>query len=198
MSSKETNSSSRSERFSGNFACFLLTVIVLFVAVSVSDAGFANSIDKITKNLDVALRELRDDMPVYTNYTDKSVYKSSTEFNPKGMAGLYNLTTKFINFVVEPNFLKKGECYDLILYSNVIDFFRCVSCYLFLCFFCLLTENPETISHLFHCRINESYLRLRRYYQRFSLHFRWYKLSHKLCCYSFQYGISDSLPKGPK
>lgn len=93
----------------GNATNFLIVCLVLFVGVSVSDAGFANSIGKITKNLDVALKELRDDMPVYTNYTDKEVYKSSTDFNPRGMAGLYNLTRKFLNFVVEPNFLKKGK-----------------------------------------------------------------------------------------
>lgn len=101
--------SSHANRFSGNFLSFLVTCFLLLVAISVSDAGFANSIDKITRNLDVALRELRDDMPRYTNYTDDEVYKSSVEFNPKGMAGLYNLTTKFINAVLEPNFLKKGK-----------------------------------------------------------------------------------------
>lgn len=100
-----------SSRWTGNVASFFITCFIIFVAVSVSDASFANSIGKITKNLDVALRELRDEMPVYTNYTDKEIYLSSTEFNPKGMAGLYNLTTKFINFIVEPNFLKKGEWY---------------------------------------------------------------------------------------
>lgn len=97
------------DRSSGNAINLLITCFVLFVAITVSDAGFANSIDKITKNLDVALKELRDDMPIYTNYTDDAVYKSSKDFNPRGMAGLYNLTRKFINFVVEPNFLKKGK-----------------------------------------------------------------------------------------
>lgn len=97
------------ERFSGNIASLLITCLLLFVAVNISDAGFANTIDKITKNLDVALRELRNDTPNYSNYTDETKYNSSMEFNPKGMAGLYNLTTKFINFIIEPNFLKKGK-----------------------------------------------------------------------------------------
>lgn len=109
---KDKNSSrggSNINRATGNIINFLITCFAIFVAISVSDAGFANSIGKITKNLDVALKELRDNMPVYTNYTDNEIYKSSTEFNHKGMTGLYNLTTKFINFVVEPNFLKKGK-----------------------------------------------------------------------------------------
>lgn len=114
-----TDTTSYTERLSGNILSFLITCIVLFVAITVSDAGFANSIDKITKNLDIALKELRDDMPIYTNYTETDVYKSSTEFNPKGMAGLYNLTTKFISFVVEPNFLKKGKYLRLVLSTNV-------------------------------------------------------------------------------
>lgn len=104
----ETNDNRRT-RVSGNFLSCLISCLVILVAINVSNAGFANSIDKITKNIDVALQELRDDMPIYSNSTDNEVYKSTNEFNPKGMAGLYNLTTKFINFVLEPNFLKPGE-----------------------------------------------------------------------------------------
>lgn len=109
MSPQEESNDSRRSRLSGNFLNLFISFIVIFVAINVSDAGFANSIDKITKNIDVALQELKDDMPVYTNYTDNEVYRSRKDFNPKGMSGLYNLTMKFINFVLEPNFLKKGE-----------------------------------------------------------------------------------------
>lgn len=96
-------------RLPGNILNFCLTCLIVFVAVKVTDGDFVNSIDKITKNLDVALRNLRNDMPVYTNYTDEEVYHSNAHFRPKGMAGLYNLTTKFINFMVKPDVLMKGK-----------------------------------------------------------------------------------------
>lgn len=103
------NAPGRSGRFRANLACLVATSAMLLATVAVSDGGFANSIDRITKNLDVALKDLMDDMPRYSNYTDEGDYQSGATFNPVGMAGLYNLTKRFMDLVLEQDFLMDGE-----------------------------------------------------------------------------------------
>ncbi|KAJ8916094.1 hypothetical protein NQ315_004460 [Exocentrus adspersus] len=118
MSSRASNAGKPppkpSPRCSANVACFLATCTVLFAVVNISDGGFANSIDRITKNLDVALQDLMDDMPKYTNYNETAEYVSAATFNPVGMAGLYNLTKRFIDLVLPADFLMDG----LIVINN--------------------------------------------------------------------------------
>lgn len=99
---------SKPNRLRSNLACLAATCALLLATVAVSDGGFANSIDRITKNLDVALQDLMDDLPRYSNYTDSGEYVSGATFNPVGMAGLYNITRKFMDLVLEPDFLMDG------------------------------------------------------------------------------------------
>ncbi|XP_018571677.1 prominin-like protein isoform X3 [Anoplophora glabripennis] len=95
-------------RLRSNLACLAATCAILLATVAVSDGGFANSIDRITKNLDVALQDLMDDLPKYSNFTESREYVSAATFNPVGMAGLYNITGKFMDLVLEPDFLMDG------------------------------------------------------------------------------------------
>ncbi|KAJ8977094.1 hypothetical protein NQ317_003648 [Molorchus minor] len=104
-------SQAQNNRLSVNIVSFLMTCVVLVVSVGLSDGGFANSIDKITRNLDVALRDLMDDMPKYTNYTETRTFVSDATFNPRGMAGLYNLTKMFLDVVIPPDALMEGLVY---------------------------------------------------------------------------------------
>lgn len=100
-----------------NATSFFLTCLFLSLTVSLSDGGnaFTNSLDKITKNLKVALDDLRRYMPNYTDYVDTRTYLSGgVSFNPKGMAGLYNITTQLMNVILPPDFLME----DLITWHQ--------------------------------------------------------------------------------
>ncbi|CAG9824564.1 unnamed protein product [Phaedon cochleariae] len=97
--SKSANAG-RDTRRSTNILILLATFAILFVAVDLTDGSFANSIDKINRNLEVALRDLGENMPDYSNYSDAQVYLSTNAtFNPSAMAGLYNLTRRFIDWI---------------------------------------------------------------------------------------------------
>nr|CAI5843522.1 unnamed protein product [Callosobruchus analis] len=82
-----------------------ITLAVLALAVHLGDGGFASSIDKITRNLDVALSDLSDDHIHYSTYNSTAEYVSDTAFNARGMAGLYNLTGKVMDVVLARDFL---------------------------------------------------------------------------------------------
>ncbi|CAG9773666.1 unnamed protein product [Ceutorhynchus assimilis] len=97
------------KRQSVNLVSLLVTCLFLFLAVQFSDGGvtFATKIKKITENLDIAVLTLNDNV-TYTDYEDKSTYNSSAEFRAAGMAGLYNLTNMFIDWISPKDILMSG------------------------------------------------------------------------------------------
>ncbi|RZC39781.1 prominin-like protein, partial [Asbolus verrucosus] len=98
-----------SERHRVNLASLGVTLAVLFVAVKVSSGSFATRINKISENLDRALSEVMDEKrPIFTNLTDNATYVSDAEFNPKGMAGLYNLTSAFMELIFSKDIYPEG------------------------------------------------------------------------------------------
>ncbi|CAH1181994.1 unnamed protein product [Phyllotreta striolata] len=105
-----------------NATSFVLTVLFLCLAVGLSNCGgggggggFANSLDKITNNLKVAIDDLRGYMPNYTDYAETRLFQSEkVVFKPKGMAGLYNLTAIVMDFILPPDFLMR----DLIIWRK--------------------------------------------------------------------------------
>ncbi|CAH1179762.1 unnamed protein product [Phaedon cochleariae] len=110
--SKSANAG-RDTRRSTNILILLATFAILFVAVDLTDGSFANSIDKINRNLEVALRDLGENMPDYSNYSDAQVYLSTNAtFNPSAMAGLYNLTRRFIDWIGKDILMNDLVVYD--------------------------------------------------------------------------------------
>nr|XP_023017714.1 prominin-like protein isoform X1 [Leptinotarsa decemlineata] len=119
--SKAASTAAPEQRLSVNALCFLFTCVVLLVAVNASDGGFWNSIDKITKNLEVAFGDLDNKLPNYTDYKDNEVYLSTKEpFNSRGMAGLYNLTMKFMDWIINPDDLLMKDLVLLDAKNNII------------------------------------------------------------------------------
>ncbi|KAL1495015.1 hypothetical protein ABEB36_010505 [Hypothenemus hampei] len=96
-------------RRSINTVSFVLTGVLLFLAVQFSDGGgqFATRINEITQNLKNAVIALQVNVS-YTNFTDNSTYYSSTDFRAGGMAGLYNLTNLFIDTLSPSDILMDG------------------------------------------------------------------------------------------
>lgn len=97
------------ERKQINLVSLLVTLGVLFIAVELSSGSFATRINKISQNLDRALSEVMDDTPTYTNLTDNATYISDAHFNPKGMAGLYNFTSAFMEFIFSKDIYPEGK-----------------------------------------------------------------------------------------
>ncbi|XP_060522307.1 prominin-like protein isoform X2 [Cylas formicarius] len=104
---------------------FLLTCVFLFVAVEISDGGsnFAKKISKITENLDEAVLNLSSTVN-YTDYNLPAQYVSNVQFSAKGMAGLYNLTTMFMDLVLPTDFFMEGllTVNDRNLNVNIPDY----------------------------------------------------------------------------
>ncbi|CAH0563886.1 unnamed protein product [Brassicogethes aeneus] len=83
----------------------ILTVAILVTTVAIGDAdgNFANSIHKITENLDKALIDIFGDQGVtYTDLNHGIPYVNYTrvEFDPVGMAELYNITNLVLGVLV--------------------------------------------------------------------------------------------------
>ncbi|CAH1986353.1 unnamed protein product [Acanthoscelides obtectus] len=104
---RKDGASTNADRAVLNYLHLAVTLAVLALAVHLGDGGFASSIDKITRNLDVALSDLSDDKIHYNPYNSTAHYVSDTAFNARGMAGLYNLTGKVMDGVLARNFLPK-------------------------------------------------------------------------------------------
>lgn len=84
-----------------NLANFLVTCGVLFVSVSVVSSSFTQRINKISQNLDKSLLEILElEQTNYTEWNSNVTYQSSTQFNPRGMGGVYNLTNAFMDVVL--------------------------------------------------------------------------------------------------
>ncbi|XP_050510052.1 prominin-like protein isoform X1 [Diabrotica virgifera virgifera] len=105
-------------RLSTNIVSFSLTILVLCLAIGLSSGGggFSNSLDTIKSNMKVVLDDLKSVLPNYTDFIDTHKYLSGgTKFNPKGMSGLYNLTTQFMNWILPQDVLMK----ELIVWKQV-------------------------------------------------------------------------------
>ncbi|XP_019880438.1 prominin-like protein isoform X2 [Aethina tumida] len=104
MGSKSRKPDDTSRR-DANIWSVLITVAVLVVTFAISDAdgNFANSIHKITENLDKALVDILGDGDItYTDINDRIPYVNYTrvEFDAVGMTGFYNVTQFVIDLVV--------------------------------------------------------------------------------------------------
>lgn len=88
--------------------CFV-TVLFLSLAIVAADVTFTTRIKHISTDLGKALnRILEYDDIEYTNFTENTHYLSKIEFNPKGMAGLYNMTHIFMDLIQSKELLPKG------------------------------------------------------------------------------------------
>lgn len=86
--------------------------ILLFLAIQVSDSGFAT----ISNNLHRILYEKMDNANAYfTDFDDNNItYESSqVTFNPAGMAGLYSLTNAFLKAVLREDIDVSGKLHLL-------------------------------------------------------------------------------------
>ncbi|XP_045477770.1 prominin-like protein isoform X2 [Harmonia axyridis] len=127
-------------RGSVGFYSFLLTCLVLLLAVGVSSSdngdNFIRKLNKIGENLDKALSTAMDlKEPNYTSININVTYKSVSKYNPRGLGELYNITKIFIKTILKDAIPKnvfsvrdnqvvvnaEDKVFDLILqYSLVI------------------------------------------------------------------------------
>lgn len=85
-------------------------MFVLFVALQIADGTVVHKISRISEKIDRALSKVIDETkPDYKPLETNSVYYSDASFNPKGMAGLYNLTKVFLDLVLPENILPEGK-----------------------------------------------------------------------------------------
>lgn len=104
MSAKRKAQSPWENRQLLNVVNIILTCSLLFLSVKLSDGTFHTRITQLTANLDKVMNKIMDDGKVnYTNYQSVVRYKSNVTFHPKGMDGLYNLTTIFMDLVLDRN-----------------------------------------------------------------------------------------------
>ncbi|KAK9883027.1 hypothetical protein WA026_001239 [Henosepilachna vigintioctopunctata] len=120
-----------------NFICFLLTCLVLLLAVGASSGDtrdtFIRHLNKIGKNLGNALNTAMNE-PNYTSVHVNVTYESNAVYNPKGLGELYNITKSFMKMIlpeavprniltVENNSVRvdaRGHVWDLLLQYSVV------------------------------------------------------------------------------
>lgn len=102
-----------------------ITCSVLLLTFALADGNFTQRINEIGKSLDRAIFKMLDtEQTTYTEFDANVTYYSSTHFNPKGMGGLYNLTTLFMRLLQpEGELYPTGECFKG---GKVVDLFRSV------------------------------------------------------------------------
>lgn len=84
-----------------NVSSFVITCGLLLVSVGIANCSFSKRINKISQDLDKALLEVLEmEQTNYTQWTSNITYKSSTQFNPRGMGGVYNLTHAFVDMIL--------------------------------------------------------------------------------------------------
>lgn len=94
-----------------NAISFLITIGMLFVALQMTDGTFVNKISRMSENVDKALNKvIHEEKPEYTTVEINSIYYSDASFNPKGMAGLYNITKIFMDLIFPEDILPSGKC----------------------------------------------------------------------------------------
>lgn len=95
-----------------NRISFLITCSVLLLTFALADGNFTKRINEIGKSLDRAIIEMLElEKTNYTEFDDNVTYYSSTQFNPKGMGGLYNLSRAFMKLLQpEGQLYPEGEC----------------------------------------------------------------------------------------
>lgn len=106
---RKTANAALSERRSFNLLNFVFTCFVLFLAFSFANSNFTSRVNKISDDLHKALGAVLElDGPNYTDIYEKRVYHSDPKFNPKGMGGLYNITTMFMNLIISQQIYPEG------------------------------------------------------------------------------------------
>ncbi|KAK5641503.1 hypothetical protein RI129_010050 [Pyrocoelia pectoralis] len=100
---------SLTERRSCNLLSFVFTCCVLLLAFNFANCNFTSRINKISDDLHKALDAVLEmDGPNYTDIYENNTYYSDTKFHPKGMSGLYNVTTMFMNLIVSQEIYPEG------------------------------------------------------------------------------------------
>ncbi|XP_071052205.1 prominin-like protein isoform X2 [Onthophagus taurus] len=91
-------------------ASLVLLSSVLCIGGTHPGGSFVRDISKISRNLDRALYNVLEDItgPVYTPVNISSTYYSSAKFNPRGMAGLYNITNIFMDILISKDIYPEG------------------------------------------------------------------------------------------
>lgn len=106
---RKTVTVSLTERRSCNLLNFVFTCCVLLLAFNFANCNFTSRINKISDDLHKALDAvLVLDGPNYTDIYENTTYLSDTKFHPKGMSGLYNITTMFMNLIVSHEIYPEG------------------------------------------------------------------------------------------
>ncbi|KAF5290870.1 hypothetical protein FQR65_LT11509 [Abscondita terminalis] len=96
-------------RRSLNVANFIFTCCVLTLAIQLASSNFTARINKISNDLHKALdNALEPNGPNYTDLYINVTYHEVKPFDPKGMGGLYNITTKFIDVLVPTKVFPDG------------------------------------------------------------------------------------------
>lgn len=89
----------------------VVMALVLFFLLGTIHAGYNHRIADISVNLGRALNKaLEFENDTYTGFDAKNVtYNMSVTFDPKGMTGLYNITTFFMDLIQPKGLLPDGK-----------------------------------------------------------------------------------------
>lgn len=109
---------------------FILTCLIMVIGLKIADGTFTHKMNKMSENLDRALdKVIESGKPNCTILEVIVEYKSDTKFNAKGMAGLYNVSKKFMDLIIPANFIPKGKKLLLSFFNFCIGkFYKLTTC----------------------------------------------------------------------
>lgn len=88
----------------------LIAVLALAFDVQFAHGSFTKKMMGISENLEKALSDVLETSDIkYTEPNTNVTYVSTTEFYPKGMQHLYNLTTMFIDIIQKKQAYPEGN-----------------------------------------------------------------------------------------
>lgn len=88
----------------------LIAVLALAFDVQFAQGSFTKKMMGISENLEKALSDVLETSDIkYTEPNVNATYVSTTEFYPKGMQHLYNLTTMFIDIIQKKQAYPEGN-----------------------------------------------------------------------------------------
>ena len=98
-------------RRSISIVTILISCSLLLASVQLADSNFTTRISKISEALGKAINDVLNNIqpPDYTDFNINATFHASQSFNPRGMAGLYNLTNLFLDAVLRGDVFPEGE-----------------------------------------------------------------------------------------
>lgn len=106
---KKISANKMRNRHSVNMTSVFVTVLFMCVAISMADINFTTRIKGISADLGRALKEVMNMTIEYSPLEHNVTYISNVEYNPTGMAGLYNVTHIFMDLIQPKEIFPKGE-----------------------------------------------------------------------------------------